>query len=142
MATLVINETLAIDERELVEEFTRSSGPGGQNVNKVSTACELRFDVRNSKSLPDGVAVRLMKAAGQRLTKDGVIVIRADRFRTQEANRQDARKRLIEMVREVAEPPKKRIATKPSYSATQERTNAKKKRGTIKKMRGGKIDFD
>jgi ribosome-associated protein len=142
MARIDITDTLFIDDSELVEDFMRASGPGGQNVNKVSTACELRFDARGSKSLPDGVAIRLMKAAGSKLTKDGVLVIRADQFRTQEANRKAARQRLIDLIRSVATPPKKRIATRPTLSAKRERTDTKKKRGTVKSLRRVKIDRD
>lgn len=104
---------IAIDEDELEESFVRASGPGGQNVNKLSTAVQLRFDVRRSRSLPDAVAVRLMRLAGRRLTGDGVLVITAQRFRTQERNRADARERLAAMVAEAAVPPTPRRAAPP-----------------------------
>jgi len=135
---LRINDTLSIEDDELEESFIRASGPGGQNVNKVSSAVELRFDARRSKSLPDAVAIRLMKLAGQRLTKDGVIVIRADTHRTQERNRDEARSRLIALVREAAVVPKKRVATKPTKAAKERRIKAKQERGQVKQLRRGK----
>ena len=129
--------TPAIDESELVESFIRASGPGGQNVNKVSTAVELRFDVRRSPSLPDDVAVRLMKAAGSRMTREGVLVIRADRFRSQDRNRQDARDRLMTLVAKAAEPPPPpRRKTKVSKAAKAKRVDGKVKRGAVKALRG------
>ena len=103
-----VTDSITIDDSELTEDFVRSSGPGGQNVNKLSTAVQLRFDVRRSPSLPNDVAVRLMRLAGSRLTKDGVIVITAQSHRTQERNRQDARDRLIELIRQAAVVPVKR----------------------------------
>lgn len=135
---LRITDTLSIEDDELEESFIRASGPGGQNVNKVSSAVELRFDARRSKSLPDAVAIRLMKLAGQRLTKDGVIVIRADTHRTQERNREEARSRLIALVREAAVVPKKRVATKPTKAAKERRIKAKQERGQVKQLRRGK----
>src|SRR5262250_156337 len=108
---LRINDDIAIDEREIEESFIRSSGPGGQNVNKLATAVQLRFDARRSPSLPNDVAVRLMRLAGSRLTKDGVIIITAQSRRTQEANRRDARDRLIELIRQAAVAPVKRRPT-------------------------------
>src|ERR1700674_2589527 len=115
-----ITDHIAIDESELDESFIRSSGPGGQNVNKLSTAVQLRFDVRRSPSLPNDVALRLMQLAGQRMTKDGVLVITAQRHRTQERTRADARERLIAMIREAATPPVPRRATKPPRSSRRE----------------------
>ena len=117
----------------------RSSGPGGQNVNKVATACELRFDARASSSLPADVAVRLMKLAGRRLTKDGVIVIFADRFRSQEQNREDATGRLVALIREAAKPPPpKRRPTKPSKGAVERRLKSKTLRSGVKKLRSSR----
>ena len=130
-----ITDTISIDERELEERFIRASGPGGQNVNKVSTAVELRFDVRRSPSLPEGVRDRLERLAGRRLTDDGVLVIRAERHRTQERNREDARARLAELVREALYVPKKRVKTKPSRAAKARRVDSKVKRGGVKKLR-------
>jgi ribosome-associated protein len=126
---------IVIDESELVESFVRSSGPGGQNVNKVSSAVQLRFDARRSPSLPNDVAIRLMKIAGKRLTKDGVIVIAAQQHRQQERNRADARERLFEMIREAAIPPVPRRATKVPRSEKKKRLEGKKRRSQIKSLR-------
>jgi len=130
-----ITPTIAIDERELEERFIRASGPGGQNVNKLSTAVQLRFDVRRSPSLPNDVSVRLQRLAGKRLTRDGVLVITARRHRTQERNREDARARLIDLIRSAAVAPKPRRATKPTKAAKRQRVDAKTKRGAIKRLR-------
>ncbi len=130
-----ITPTLSIHEDELLEAFVRSSGPGGQNVNKVSTAVELRFDVRQSPTLSEPVKARLTKLGGHRMTKDGVLIIQADRFRTQEANRKDARDRLVELIKAATAVPKKRIKTKPTFASKQRRVEGKKKRSTVKKMR-------
>ncbi|WP_336485717.1 alternative ribosome rescue aminoacyl-tRNA hydrolase ArfB [Methylobacterium nigriterrae] len=127
---------IAIDEAELEESFVRASGPGGQNVNKLSTAVQLRFDVRRSAALPDAVAVRLMRLAGRRLTAEGVLVITAQRFRTQERNRADARERLAELVAEAAVPPTPRRATRPTLASKKRRLEAKAKRGATKRLRG------
>lgn len=127
---------IAIDESELDETFVRASGPGGQNVNKLSTAVQLRFDVRRSASLPDAVAVRLMRLAGRRLTSEGVIVISAQRFRTQDRNRADARERLAELVAEAAVPPTPRRATRPTLASKKRRLDDKSRRGETKRMRG------
>ncbi|AWN40649.1 aminoacyl-tRNA hydrolase [Methylobacterium durans] len=126
---------IAIDEAELEESFVRASGPGGQNVNKLSTAVQLRFDVRRSASLPDAVAVRLMRMAGRRLTAEGVLVIAAQRFRTQERNRADARERLAAMVAEAAVPPTPRRATRPTLASKKRRLESKARRGAVKSLR-------
>lgn len=128
--------SIAIDEGELEETFVRSSGPGGQNVNKLSTAVQLRFDVRRSASLPDAVAVRLMRLAGRRLTGEGVIVINAQRFRTQDRNRADARERLAELVAEAAVPPTPRRATRPTLASKKRRLDDKSHRSATKRLRG------
>ncbi len=137
-----ISPSIAIDESELEERFVRSSGPGGQNVNKVSTAVELRFDVRRSRSLPDVVAIRLMKLAGRRVTDEGVLVIRAERFRTQERNREDARERLVELVREATIVPKPRLKTKPTRAAKERRLDGKSRRSETKRLRQSRADRD
>jgi ribosome-associated protein len=134
-----ITRSISIDESELQESFVRASGPGGQNVNKVASAVQLRFDVANSPSLPDDVRERLARLAGRRLTNEGVLIISADRFRTQERNRADAQERLVELIREAAVRPVKRIATKPSKAAKAKRVDTKKRRGDIKRHRSGPI---
>jgi ribosome-associated protein len=132
-----VTRRIFIDEREIEESFVRASGPGGQNVNKLSTAVELRFDVRQSPSLPDPVRARLETLAGRRLTKDGVLVILAQRHRTQERNRADALERLVELVRKAAEPPPPpRRPTKPTAGAKRRRLDSKIHRGAIKRLRG------
>jgi ribosome-associated protein len=139
---LRITDTIAIDDNELSESFVRSSGPGGQNVNKVSSAVQLRFDARGSPSLPNDVAVRLMRLAGKRLTKDGVIVIIAQQFREQERNRADARERLVDLIRRAAVKPVPRRTTKVPRSAKKARLEGKKHRSRIKNLRGGKPSFE
>jgi len=141
MGTLSISDGLALDEDELIERFVRASGPGGQNVNKVSTAVELRFDVRSSPSLPPHVRARLCHLAGSRLTDEGVLIIRAERFRTQERNREDARQRLFELIRKAAVVPKRRIPTKPSRAAKQKRLDNKTKRSRVKSLRRTRPDL-
>jgi ribosome-associated protein len=133
-----VTSSISIDERELDERFIRASGPGGQNVNKLSTAVQLRFDVRRSPSLPDPVRARLERLAGRRLTRDGVIVITAQRHRTQERNRQDALDRLVELIEQAAVAPVPRRKTKPTYGSRQRRLESKKRRSTIKDLRQGK----
>jgi ribosome-associated protein len=134
--------SIDIPEWELSEEFIRASGPGGQNVNKVSSAVELRFDVARSPSLPAAVRARLMRLAGRRLTKDGVLVIRAERFRTQEQNRQDARDRLAELVRQATIVPRPRIATRPTRAAKARRMEAKVRRSATKRRRRAKPELE
>ncbi len=134
--------TIAIDEREIEENFIRSSGPGGQNVNKLTTAVQLRFDVRHSPSLPDGVRERLERLAGKRLTRDGVLIITAQRHRTQERNRQDALDRLLELIREAAIVPVRRRPTRPTMGSRQRRLEGKRRRSTIKGLRGTKPSDD
>ena len=135
---LVITPDIAIADDELVERFVRSSGPGGQNVNKVSTAVELRFDVANSPSLPDALRVRLLSRSDRRLTDDGVLVISAQRFRTQERNRADARERLAAIVLAATRVPRKRVATKPTRASKLRRLDGKKQRAQIKRGRGAR----
>jgi ribosome-associated protein len=130
-----------LEERELEESFIRASGPGGQNVNKVSSAVQLRFDARRSPSLPNDVSIRLQRLAGNKLTREGVIVITANRHRSQDQNRDEARERLFDMIREAANPPPVRRATKPSRAAKKRRVDRKVKRGHIKKLRSNK-SFD
>ena len=130
-----ITPTLTLDESEVRLDFVRSSGPGGQNVNKVATAAQLRFDVRRSPSLPDGVRERLIHLAGRRITEDGVLIITAQRFRTQERNRQDALDRLIELIRAAAVPPVPRRPTKPTAASKRQRLESKRRRSAIKGLR-------
>lgn len=133
---------ISIDEDELSETFIRGSGPGGQNVNKVATAVQLRFDVRNSPSLPDDVKARLAGLAGRRLTLDGVLVIMANRHRTQERNREDARARLVELIRQATERPKPRRPTRPTLGSKKRRLEAKSQRSEVKRNRGSKPGLD
>ena len=135
---LTISPTLTIPDEELIERFVRASGPGGQNVNKVSTAVELRFDVANSPSLPEAVRARLLARRDRRMTDAGVLVLNAQRFRTQERNREDARQRLAHFIETGLHAPKPRIATKPSRGAKERRLGEKRGRATIKQGRSGR----
>jgi ribosome-associated protein len=137
-----INARIAVDEREIGETFVRASGPGGQNVNKLSTAVQLRFDVRGSPSLPGDVKARLERLAGARLTRDGVLVITAQRHRTQARNRQDALDRLVDLIRRAATAPAPRRATKPTRASRERRIEKKKHRAGIKHLRQAKPSFD
>ena len=134
---LEITPSLKIDERELEIDFIRASGPGGQNVNKVATAAQLRFDVHAS-SLPEEVKARLIHLAGKRITSEGVLLFEAKRFRTQEQNREDAVQRFIELIRKSLVRPKARKKTKPTAASKEERLKEKKRKGEIKKMRQSK----
>jgi ribosome-associated protein len=137
-----VNAHISIDEREIEENFVRSSGPGGQNVNKLSTAVQLRFNVRASPSLPAEVRQRLERLAGGRLTRDGVLVIIAQRHRTQGRNRQDALDRLIALIREAAIAPRPRRATKPTRASRERRVESKKRRAGVKRLRRSNPAFD
>jgi ribosome-associated protein len=131
-----ITDQIAIDPREIAETFIRAGGPGGQNVNKVATAVQLRFDLLHSPSLPEAVKVRAARLAGRRLTADGVLVITAARFRTQERNRADALARLVELLARAAEPPVPRRPTRPTFASKRRRLEGKARRGQVKRLRG------
>jgi ribosome-associated protein len=132
---IVVNDRIRIPEREIEEQFVRASGPGGQNVNRVATAVQLRFDAAGSPSLPEEVRKRLMRLAGSRLTREGVVVIEARRYRTQEQNRKDALERLIALVRKAAERRRSRKPTRPTGASRRRRLDAKTKRGRLKRLR-------
>lgn len=129
---------IVLNEGEIEERFIRASGPGGQNVNKLSSAVQLRFDIRRSPSLPGDVRLRLERIAGHQVTKDGVLVLTAQRHRTQDMNRRDARERLLDLIRRAAVVPKKRRPTRPSKGAGRRRIERKIRRGALKKLRGGR----
>ena len=137
-----VNAQIELDEREIQEDFVRASGPGGQNVNKVSTAVQLRFDVAHSPSLSEYVRARLIKLAGRRLTQDGVLIIEADRFRSQRRNRDDALERLIALINEACEVDKPRRPTRPTLASQKRRLDSKQRRGDTKKLRGSKPGTD
>jgi ribosome-associated protein len=137
-----VTPAIAIDERELDETFVRASGPGGQNVNKLATAVQLRFNVRESPALPEDVRERLIRLAGSRLTQDGVLIINAQRFRTQERNREDALERLLELIRRAAVRPILRRPTKPTKASRVRRLEGKKRRSTVKNLRSTKPPAD
>lgn len=137
-----ITASIRLNPDEIEEQFIRSSGPGGQNVNKVASAVQLRFDIRNSPSLPEAVRAKAERLAGKRLTNDGVIVISADRHRLQERNREDALTRLVQLLAKAAEPVKPRKATRPTAASRVRRLESKAKRSSIKKMRQSGPSFD
>jgi ribosome-associated protein len=139
---LRVTSHIEIDEREIEEQFVRASGPGGQNVNKLSTAVQLRFDVRHSLSLPGDVRARLERLAGSRLTRDGVLVIIAQRHRTQARNRQDALDRLLDLIRRAAVAPIRRRPTRPTKASRERRIEGKKRRAGIKHLRRARPSFD
>ncbi|MGE0120204.1 MAG: alternative ribosome rescue aminoacyl-tRNA hydrolase ArfB [Dongiaceae bacterium] len=133
-----VTDRIALGEDEIAESFVRAAGPGGQNVNKLATAVQLRFDVRRSRSLPPEVRQRLERLAGRRLTTEGVLVITAQRHRTQERNREDARARLVELIRRAAVPPVPRRPTKPTGASRERRLESKQRRSKIKRLRGAR----
>jgi ribosome-associated protein len=140
MPKLHITPRLSIEEAELGFSFARASGPGGQNVNKVESAVQLRFDIRNSPSLSEATKERLETLAGSRATKDGVLVIFAQSFRSQDLNKQDAQQRLVDLIIEAARKPKPRIKTRPTLSAKKKRVDSKVERGKTKRLRSGPLD--
>jgi len=141
-SVLRVNDEIAIPEAEIEEHFVRASGPGGQNVNKVSTAVELRFNIAGTTSLPPPVRARLRRLAGRRVTKEGILVIRAETHRTQELNRAEARDRLVGLVRQALIQPKRRIPTRPTKASKERRIQGKLRRGEVKRMRSAKPAID
>jgi ribosome-associated protein len=137
-----VTRHIVLDESEIAESFIRASGPGGQNVNKLSTAVQLRFDVRHSPSFSDEVRARLERLAGKRLTREGVIVITAQRHRTRERNREDALERLLELIRQAAERPAVRRPTRPTLASKRRRLESKRRAAGIKNLRRGQSDSD
>lgn len=137
-----VNAQIELDEREIQEDFVRASGPGGQNVNKVSTAVQLRFDVARSPSLPDPVRARLIALAGRRLTQEGVLIIEAERYRSQRRNRDDALERLLALIREACEVETPRRPTRPTLASKKRRLESKQRRGETKKLRASKPGSD
>jgi ribosome-associated protein len=133
---ITVTPTIVLDDSEIEESFIRSPGPGGQNVNKVETAVQIRFDARRSPALSNAVFLRLKSLAGRRMTWDGVVVLSASRFRSQDMNRKDARERLVALIRKAAQPPKMRRATKPTPGSKKRRLDNKRKRAGVKKGRG------
>ncbi|HET9463153.1 MAG TPA: alternative ribosome rescue aminoacyl-tRNA hydrolase ArfB [Thiobacillus sp.] len=137
-----VNAEIEIDDREIQEDFVRASGPGGQNVNKVSSAVQLRFDAAHCPTLPEEVRLRLRKLAGRRMTDDGILIIEASRFRTQGRNRADAMVRLIELIGAAAEKPKPRLKTRPTLASKKRRLEGKQQRGEVKRLRKGPVSAD
>lgn len=135
-----ITSSIFLDEGEILFEFIRASGPGGQNVNKVASAVQLRFDVHSSPSLPDDVRQRLTRLAGKRMTGEGVLVVEASRYRTQEQNREDALQRLVSLIQAAAQKPRPRRQTRPTFASQQQRLAQKKQRGAVKRQRQRVVD--
>ena len=142
MASIRITNSIILSEEEIEEKFIRASGPGGQNVNKVSSAVQLRFDVARSAALPERVRRKILTSGDSRLTKDGVLVLSADKHRTQEANRRDAIERLKQIIVKATHVQKFRVPTKPTRSSQKRRLDSKSKRGAVKKGRSGKVNLD